>query len=86
MMSERTRGLSPREAMRSMREESAVVQVEIEQSHQLTIKAETADDRYGLVDHYEVRTRGRHVDNATFERDGLWVRRELSRNEFSLIR
>lgn len=70
-------------AMRSMREESAVVQVDIEPGHRLFIEAETADDGYGLVEHYVVRHRGSHVDDATVERDGLWVRRELSRNEFS---
>lgn len=75
------------EAMRAMREAGAVVRIDVEDGHRIFIEAVTeTDGRYGLVDHYEVRKRGSHVTDSTSKRDGLWVLRELSRNEFVLVR
>lgn len=67
------------EAMRELREGETIT-IDIGKGHRMIIEAEVGDDGYGLVDHYEVRTRGSHVEDATVERDGLWVRRELARN------
>lgn len=87
MLEERANESESSEAMRAMREANAVVRIDVEDGHRIFIEAvPETDGRYGLVDHYEVRHRGSHVTDSTDKRDGLWVLRELSRNEFILVR